>query len=102
MCSFGDVAAVSDVVDLSLARVLKSEASDLIIAPGFEPAALEMLRAKKKGGYLIFQIDPDYEPPEIETREVLASVFNRNGIRPKCRRLCLRILSRARRPSLPT
>ena len=42
---------------------------DLIIAPGFDPAALEMLRAKKKGGYLIFQIDADYEPPKIETRD---------------------------------
>ncbi len=70
MCSFGDVAAVSDVVDLSLARMLKSEVSDLIIAPGFEPAALNILRAKKQGTYIIFQIDPDYEPPEIETREV--------------------------------
>ena len=70
MSSFGDVAAVSEVVDISLARVLKSEVSDLIIAPGFEPAALELLKSKKRGSYLVFQIDPDYEPPEIETREV--------------------------------
>jgi phosphoribosylaminoimidazolecarboxamide formyltransferase/IMP cyclohydrolase len=70
MCSFGDAAAVSDVVDLSLARVLCDEVSDLIIAPGFEPDALELLRAKRNGGYLVFQIDPDFEPPEIETREV--------------------------------
>jgi AICAR transformylase/IMP cyclohydrolase PurH len=70
MCSFGDVAAVSDVADISLARVLKGEVSDLIIAPGFEPAALEILKAKKQGAYLIFQINPDYEPPQIETREV--------------------------------
>lgn len=70
MCSFGDVAAVSDIVDISLANILKSEVSDLIIAPGFEPAALEILTAKKKGAYLILQIDPDYEPPELESREV--------------------------------
>lgn len=70
MCSFGDVAAVSDIVDVSLANVLKSEVSDLIIAPGFVPAALEILKAKKQGTYLILQIDPDYEPAEIEQREV--------------------------------
>jgi len=70
MCSFGDVAGVSEVVDSSLAQVLKHEVSDLIIAPGFDPAALEMLKTKKQGGYLIFQIDPDYEPPQMETREL--------------------------------
>lgn len=70
MCSFGDVAAVSDIVDVSLANVLKSEVSDLIIAPGFVPAALEILKAKKQGTYLILQIDTDYEPAEIEQREV--------------------------------
>ena len=70
MSSFGDVAAVSDVVDVSLARVLRSEVSDLIIAPGFEPEALELLKAKKRGSFLIFQVDPDYEPPQVETREV--------------------------------
>jgi phosphoribosylaminoimidazolecarboxamide formyltransferase / IMP cyclohydrolase len=70
MCSFGDVAAVSDVVDISLANILKREVSDLIIAPGFEPTALEILTTKKKGAYLILQIDPDYDPPELESREV--------------------------------
>lgn len=70
MCSFGDVAAVSDIVDLSLAQVLKSEVSDLIIAPGFEPKALEILKEKKKGGFIIFQIDPAYEPPAMESREL--------------------------------
>jgi AICAR transformylase/IMP cyclohydrolase PurH len=70
MCSFGDVAAVSDVVDVSLANVLKSEVSDLIIAPGFEPAALEILKAKKQGQFLVMQIDPAYEAPETESREV--------------------------------
>jgi AICAR transformylase/IMP cyclohydrolase PurH len=70
MCSFGDVAAVSEVVDLSLARVLYEEVSDLIIAPGFEPDALELLKSKRQGGYLVLRIDPDFEPPETETREV--------------------------------
>jgi AICAR transformylase/IMP cyclohydrolase PurH len=70
MCSFGDVAGISDVVDPSLAHILRREVSDLIIAPGYDPVALETLKSKKQGAYLIFQIDPDYEPPEIETREV--------------------------------
>ncbi|MDD3294834.1 MAG: phosphoribosylaminoimidazolecarboxamide formyltransferase [Geobacteraceae bacterium] len=83
MCSFGDVVAVSDVVDLSLARILKTEVSDLIIAPGFEPAALEILKAKKQGTYLVLQIDPDYEPPEIEQREVFGFTLQqkRNTVR---------------------
>ena len=68
MCSFGDVAAVSDVVDVSLARVLNREVSDAIIAPGYEPEALEILRKKRGGKYLVLQIDPDYEPPERESR----------------------------------
>ena len=63
MCSFGDVAAVSDVVDVSLARMLFDEVSDLIIAPGFEPEALELLKTKRDGAYMVLQIDPDYEPP---------------------------------------
>lgn len=67
--SFGDAAAVSDVVDISLANVLKREVSDLIIAPGYEPEALEILKAKKAGKYLLLQIDPDYEPPAIEMRD---------------------------------
>jgi phosphoribosylaminoimidazolecarboxamide formyltransferase/IMP cyclohydrolase len=70
MCSFGDVAAVSDVVDLSLARLLFDEVSDLIIAPGYEPEALELLRAKRGGAYMVLRIDPAYQPAETETREV--------------------------------
>ena len=70
MCSFGDVAAVSDVVDLSLARMLFGEVSDLVIAPGFEPEALELLRTKRDGAYIMVAIDPAYEPAETETREV--------------------------------
>lgn len=70
MCSFGDVAAVSDVVDLSLARLLFDEVSDLIIAPGYEPEALELLKTKRDGAYMVLQIDPAYEPADAETREV--------------------------------
>jgi AICAR transformylase/IMP cyclohydrolase PurH len=70
MCSFGDVAAVSDVVDMSLARMLFDEVSDLIIAPGFDPEALELLKTKRHGAYMVLAIDPDYEPADIETREV--------------------------------
>jgi AICAR transformylase/IMP cyclohydrolase PurH len=70
MCAFGDAAAVSDKVDVSLANLIKSEVSDLIIAPDYEPAALEILKSKKKGGYLVLQIDPHYEPSGIETKDV--------------------------------
>jgi AICAR transformylase/IMP cyclohydrolase PurH len=70
LSSFGDVAAVSDVVDVSLAKRLKAEVSDLIVAPGFEPEALEILKTKQGGNYRIFQMDPAYEPPDIETREL--------------------------------
>ncbi len=70
LCSFGDAVAVSEVVDETLARLLKREVSDLIIAPGYEPAALRVLKAKQNGGYRVLQIDPDYEPPEVEYRDL--------------------------------
>jgi AICAR transformylase/IMP cyclohydrolase PurH len=70
MCSFGDVAAVSDVVDMSLAGLLFDEVSDLIIAPGFDADALELLKTKRDGAYMVLQIDPAYEPGDTETREV--------------------------------
>ena len=67
--AYGDFAAVSDIVDESLARFLRREVSDGIIAPGYEPAALEILRKKKSGRYLILQADPDIESPELESRD---------------------------------
>ncbi len=70
MCSFGDVAAVSDTVDVTLANLLKREVCDAIVAPDYEPEALEILKAKKKGGFIVVKIDPDYQPPEIETRQL--------------------------------
>ena len=70
MSSFGDVVGVSDHVDVSLARVLRREFSEVIIAPGYEPEALEILKRKRGGAYLIFEIDADYEPPEMENRGI--------------------------------
>lgn len=68
--SFGDWAALSDVVDVQTAELLRREVSDGVIAPGYEPAALEILRQKKGGGYRVVQVDADYEPPELEERQV--------------------------------
>jgi phosphoribosylaminoimidazolecarboxamide formyltransferase/IMP cyclohydrolase len=75
LSSFGDWAALSDVVDTSTARLLRREVSDGVIAPGFEDEALAMLRGKKKGNYCVIQIDPDYEPGELEQREVFGITF---------------------------
>ncbi|MGF7036672.1 phosphoribosylaminoimidazolecarboxamide formyltransferase/IMP cyclohydrolase [Paenibacillus mucilaginosus] len=68
MSSFGDAVALSDVVDASTALLLKREVSDLVVAPGYTPEALEILKAKKNGGYLMLQIDPEYVPNPVETR----------------------------------
>ena len=70
LCSFGDVLAVSDVVDLSLAQFLKAEVSDLIIAPGYTPEAKEILSQKKKGDFCMLEIDYDFMPTGIETRQL--------------------------------
>jgi AICAR transformylase/IMP cyclohydrolase PurH len=70
MSAFGDAVAVSDEVDVSLARLLSREVSDLIIAPAYEPAALEILKAKRGGRYLVLQMDPHYQPPDRESRDV--------------------------------
>lgn len=63
MCSFGDFAAISHIVDVATARVLKTEVCDGIVAPGFEAEALEILKAKKKGSFIILQADETFEPP---------------------------------------
>jgi AICAR transformylase/IMP cyclohydrolase PurH len=70
MSSFGDAAAVSGRVNLELAEVLKSEVSDLVIAPSYDEDALRLLKTKRRGQYLILQIDPDYEPDAVESRDV--------------------------------
>ncbi len=69
-CSFGDFAALSEVVDEATAGFLKGVVSDGIVAPGFEPAALEILKAKKGGGFVVLRADPAYEPPPHERREI--------------------------------
>jgi len=69
MSSFGDCAALSDPADADIAALLGREVSDAIIAPGYQPEALEALRKKKDGKYVIFEIDPDYEPPPTESRD---------------------------------
>ena len=70
MSSFGDFIALSAPCDLATARIISREVSDGIIAPGYSPEALEVLRKKKGGKYCVLQIDPDYKPAEIETRQV--------------------------------
>lgn len=68
--SFGDFIALSDTVDLATAKMIAKEVSDGIIAPGYEPEALEVLKSKRKGSYTIIKMNPDYKPKEIEKREV--------------------------------
>ena len=82
MSSYGDFIALSDVCDVSTARIIKREFSDGIIAPGYEPEALEILKEKKKGAYAIIEIDPDYEPEPIEHKDVFGITFEqgRNDI----------------------
>lgn len=75
MSSYGDFIALSDVCDVCTAKMIKREFSDGIIAPGYEPEALEILKEKKKGAYAIIQIDPDYEPEAIEHKEVFGITF---------------------------
>ena len=75
MSSFGDWIALSDVCDVTTAKLIKREVSDGIIAPGYEPEALELLKSKKKGNYNIVAIDPAYVPDPIETKEVFGITF---------------------------
>jgi phosphoribosylaminoimidazolecarboxamide formyltransferase/IMP cyclohydrolase len=75
LCSFGDFIALSDTVDEPTARLISREVSDGVIAPGYEPAALEILKAKKLGKYAVIQIDPAYQPPELETRDIFGVRF---------------------------
>lgn len=75
MSSFGDFISLSDVCDAATARIIKREVSDGVIAPGYEPEALEILRQKKKGNYNIIEIDANYEPRELERKEVFGITF---------------------------
>ena len=75
MSSYGDWAALSDVCDEATARLLQHEVSDGIIAPGYTDEALAILKGKKKGNYNVVQIDPAYEPPALERKQVFGVVF---------------------------
>jgi len=75
MSSFGDFISLSDVCDVPTAKIISREVSDGVIAPGYEPEALEILKAKKKGGYNVIKIDPDYEPEPLETKQVFGISF---------------------------
>ena len=75
MSSFGDFIALSDVCDADTARLIKREVSDGVIAPGYEPEALEILKAKKKGAYNVIQIDENYVPAPTEVKQVYGISF---------------------------
>ena len=75
MCSFGDWVALSDVCDVTTALLIKREVSDGVIAPGYEPEALEILKTKRKGNYNIVKIDPDYIPAPVERKQVFGITF---------------------------
>ncbi len=75
MCSFGDWVALSDVCAVTTAKMIKREISDGIIAPGYEPEALEILKSKRGGNYNIVKIDPEYVPAEIEQKQVYGITF---------------------------
>jgi phosphoribosylaminoimidazolecarboxamide formyltransferase/IMP cyclohydrolase len=75
MSSFGDFISLSDVCDVATAKLIKREVSDGVIAPGYEPEALEILKAKKNGNYAVIKIDPNYVPKSLERKEVFGITF---------------------------
>jgi phosphoribosylaminoimidazolecarboxamide formyltransferase/IMP cyclohydrolase len=75
MSSFGDWVALSGPCDIATAQLLKREVSDGVIAPGFEPGTLDILKRKKKGGFNVVEVDPSYQAPETETRELFGITF---------------------------
>lgn len=75
MSSYGDFIALSDVCDVPTAKMIQREVSDGIIAPGYEPEALEILKSKRKGTYNIIQIDPAYRPADLERKQVFGVTF---------------------------
>lgn len=83
MSSFGDFISLSDVCDVPTAKLIKHEVSDGIIAPGYEPEALEILKGKKRGTYAIIEIDPSYSPAPVEHKDVFGITFEqgRNEIK---------------------
>jgi phosphoribosylaminoimidazolecarboxamide formyltransferase/IMP cyclohydrolase len=83
MSSFGDWIALSDLCDVPTAQIIKSEVTDGIIAPGYEPQALEILKSKKGGNYNVVAIDPDYVPASLEHKQVYGITFEqgRNSLK---------------------
>lgn len=83
MSSYGDFIALSDVCDVSTAKMIQREVSDGIIAPGYQPEALEILKSKRKGTYNIIQMDPSYRPAPVEHKQIFGVTFEqgRNSIR---------------------
>ena len=79
MSSFGDFISLSDVCDVSTAKIIKREVSDGVIAPGYEPEALEILKAKKGGKYNVIEIDPNYVPDPIEHKQVFGVTFEQGN-----------------------
>ncbi len=75
MSSFGDWIALSDICDVTTAKLIKREVSDGVIAPGYEPEALEILKSKRNGNYNIVKIDPDFVPAPVETKQVYGITF---------------------------
>ena len=75
MCSYGDFVALSDVCDEATATLIKREASDGVIAPGYTPEAIEILKSKRKGSYNVIEIDPNYTPDPIEHKQVFGITF---------------------------
>ncbi|MDD3212541.1 MAG: phosphoribosylaminoimidazolecarboxamide formyltransferase [Eubacteriales bacterium] len=78
MSSFGDWISLSDVCDVPTALLIKPEVSDGVIAPGYEPEALEILKSKRRGTYNIVQIDPAYNPPKLERKDIFGITFEQN------------------------
>ena len=83
MCSYGDFCALSDTCDKETALLIKREVSDGVIAPGYTPEALEILKAKRKGNYNVIKIDPAYIPAPVEHKQVFGITFEqgRNGVK---------------------
>jgi phosphoribosylaminoimidazolecarboxamide formyltransferase/IMP cyclohydrolase len=84
VCSYGDWVALSDTVDVSTARLLRREVSDGVIAPAYDPPALEMLKKKRGGRYTVLQVDPTFVPPDVEQRQIFGVTFEqrRNAVVP--------------------
>ena len=89
MSSYGDFAILSDECDVPTAKYLKREVSDGIIAPSYSPEALEILKSKRNGNYLVLKMNPDYEPPEIERKQIFGVTFEQKRNDVKISEACL-------------